>query len=52
MGVLTEQKNRSVGDILIACLDGLTGFPDAVRSIYPDTRVQLCVQVKMKSDTC
>jgi transposase-like protein len=43
MGVLTEVKNRGGKDILIACMDGLTGFPEAVRSVYPDTRVQLCV---------
>jgi transposase-like protein len=30
MGVLTEIKNRGVQDILIACMDGLTGFPEAV----------------------
>jgi len=43
MGVLTELKNRGVQDILIACMDGLTGFPEAVRSVYPNTRVQLCI---------
>ena len=43
MGVLTEIRNRGVKDILIACMDGLSGFPEAVRSIYPDTRVQLCI---------
>jgi transposase-like protein len=42
MGVLTELKNRGVQDILIACMDGLSGFPEAVRSVYPNTRVQLC----------
>ena len=30
-------------DILIACVDGLTGFPDAINSIYPHTEVQLCI---------
>jgi transposase-like protein len=35
MGVLTELKNRGVRDILIACMDGLSGFPDAVRAVYP-----------------
>jgi len=35
MGVLTELKNRGVHDILIACMDGLSGFPDAVRAVYP-----------------
>jgi len=43
MGVLTQLKNRGVEDILIACMDGLTGFPDALRAIYPQTRVQLCI---------
>ena len=43
MGVLTELKNRGVHDILIACMDGLSGFPDAVRAVYPQTRVQLCI---------
>jgi transposase-like protein len=41
LGVLSELKNRGVQDILIACTDGLTGFPEAVRSVYPNTRVQL-----------
>jgi transposase-like protein len=43
MSVMTELKNRGVQDILIACMDGLTGFPDALRAIYPDTRIQLCI---------
>ena len=43
MGVLNEIKNRGVQDILITCMDGLTGFPDAVHSVYPETRVQLCI---------
>ena len=43
LNVLTELKNRGVEDILIACVDGLTGFPDAIQSVYPDTQVQLCI---------
>lgn len=43
MSVLTDLQNRGVNDILIACVDGLTGFPEAINSIYPDTEVQLCV---------
>ncbi len=42
MNVLTDIRNRGVKDIFIACMDGLTGFPEAVRAIYPDTKVQLC----------
>jgi transposase-like protein len=41
--VLTDLKNRGVKDILIACVDGLTGFPQAIEAVYPDTQVQLCI---------
>jgi putative transposase len=41
--VLSDLRNRGVRDILIACCDGLTGLPDAIRSIFPDTVVQTCV---------
>ena len=51
MGVLTELKNRGVQDVLIACMDGLTGFPEAVRSVYPNTRVQLCVVHMVRNST-
>lgn len=43
MNVLTELKNRGVEDIFIACVDGLTGFPEAIESVYPNTQVQLCI---------
>ncbi len=43
MGVLTELKNRGAEDILIACMDGLSDFPDAVKAVFPNTRVQLCI---------
>ena len=43
LSVLTDLQNRGVKDILIACVDGLTGFPEAIGSIYPDTEVQLCI---------
>ncbi|WP_425357473.1 IS256 family transposase [Leadbettera azotonutricia] len=51
MGVLNEIKNRGVEDILIACMDGLTGFPDAVRAVYPKTRVQLCIVHMVRNST-
>jgi transposase-like protein len=41
--VLTDLSNRGVKDILIACVDGLKGFPEAIESIFPETEVQLCV---------
>ncbi len=43
LSVLSDLQNRGVEDILIACVDGLTGFPEAINSIYPQTEVQLCV---------
>lgn len=41
--VLNELKNRGVNDILIACCDGLTGFPEAITAVFPQTTVQLCI---------
>lgn len=43
LSVLTELKNRGLQDILIACVDGLKGFPDAIATEYPQTKIQLCV---------
>jgi putative transposase len=43
LSVLTELKNRGVEDIFIACVDGLTGFPDAIEAAFPQTQVQLCI---------
>ncbi len=41
LNVLTELQNRGIKDILIACVDGLEGFPDAINSAFPDTQIQL-----------
>ena len=43
LGVLTDLQSRGVRDILIACVDGLKGFPDAIASVFPETTVQLCI---------
>ena len=45
LSVLTELKNRGIEDILISCVDGLKGFPEAIASEYPQTQVQLCIYV-------
>lgn len=47
--VCNELKNRGVEDILIACIDGLKGFPDAIHTVYPETRIQLCVIHQIRS---
>jgi len=43
LNVLTELQNRGVKDILVACVDGLKGFPDAINTTFPETRIQLCI---------
>ncbi len=43
LSVLTELQNRGVKDILIACVDGLKGFPDAINTVFPKTQIQLCI---------
>ena len=43
MQVLNDLKTRGVQDILIACVDGLTGFPDAIEAVFPKTTVQTCI---------
>jgi len=43
LNVLTELQNRGVKDILIACVDGLKGFPDAITTVFPQTQIQLCI---------
>ncbi len=43
LNVLTELQNRGVKDILIACVDGLKGFPDAINTAFPNAQIQLCI---------
>ena len=43
LSILTELKNRGLKDIFIACVDGLKGFPEAISTAYPHTKVQLCI---------
>jgi len=43
LSVLTELQNRGLKDILIACVDGLKGFPEAINTVYPQTQIQLCI---------
>jgi len=43
LSILTELQNRGVEDILIACIDGLKGFPEAIEAVYPKTQIQLCI---------
>nr|WP_314669823.1 IS256 family transposase [uncultured Porphyromonas sp.] len=47
--VLTDLQNRGVEDIMICCVDGLKGFPDAIQSVFPHTAVQLCIVHKIRN---
>jgi hypothetical protein len=48
---LNEIRNRGTEDILIVCMDGLTGFPDAVRAVFPETRIQKCIVHMVRNST-
>ncbi len=43
LSVLTDLQNRGVKHMLIACVDGLKGFPEAINTTYPDAKIQLCI---------
>ena len=43
LSVLTDLKNRGVQHMLIACVDGLKGFPDAINATFPEAKIQLCI---------
>ena len=49
--VLTDLKNRGVKDIFIAAIDGLTGFSDAIKTIYPETEIQRCIVHQIRNST-
>ena len=51
MSVLSDLKSRGVKDILFTCMDGLTGFPEAVRAVFPQTVVQLCIVHMVRNST-
>lgn len=48
LNVLTELKNRGLDNVFIFCVDGLTGFPDAIESVYPKAKIQLCIVHKIR----
>jgi len=49
LNVLTELQKPSVKDILIACVDGLKGFPDAIKTVSPDTQLQLGIVHRVRN---
>jgi len=51
MSILNSLRNRGVNDILIACVDGLTGFPNAIEAVYPKTEIQQCIIHQIRNTT-
>ena len=51
LSVFTELKNRGVQDVLIACVDGLKGLPEAIESVFPEAEVQLCIVHMVRNST-
>ena len=51
LSVINGLKNRGVEDILIACVDGLNGFPQAIGAVYPETEVQHCIIHQIRNAT-
>ena len=49
LAVLNDLRQRGVSDVLIACVDGLTGFPDAIEAVFPQTWVQTCIVHQIRS---
>ena len=51
LSIMNGLKNRGVKDILIACIDGLVGFPDAIGAVFPQTEVQHCIIHQIRNST-
>ena len=51
LGVLNDLRNRGVKDILIACIDGLTGFKDAIKVVFPNAEIQRCIIHQIRNST-
>lgn len=51
LSIMNELKNRGVEDILIACVDGLNGFSQAIEAVYPKTEIQQCIIHQIRNST-
>lgn len=51
LSIMNWLKNRGVEDILIACVDGLNGFPQAIEAVYPQTEIQQCIIHQIRNTT-
>ena len=51
LSILNGLKNRGVQDIIIACVDGLSGFPQAIEAVFPETEIQQCIIHQIRNTT-
>lgn len=51
LSIMNGLKNRGVQDILIACVDGLTGFPQVIEAVFPETEIQQCIIHQIRNTT-
>jgi len=51
LSIMNGLKNRGVRDIFIACVDGLTGFPQAIEAVFPETEIQQCIIHQIRNST-
>lgn len=51
LSIMNGMKNRGLKDILIACVDGLTGFSNAIEAVYPETQIQQCIIHQIRNST-
>jgi putative transposase len=51
LSIMSGLKNRGVHDILIACVDGLTGFPQAIEAVFPEAEIQQCIIHQIRNTT-
>jgi len=51
LSIINSMKNRGVNDILICCVDGLTGFPQAIEAVFPETEIQQCIIHQIRNST-
>ncbi len=51
LSIMNGLKNRGMEDILTACVDGLTGFPQAIEAVYPQTEIQQCIIHQIRNST-
>lgn len=51
LSIINGLKNRGIQDILIACVDGLNGFPQAIEAVYPETEIQQCIIHQIRNTT-